>query len=112
MKEQYAAFPNEDAFLSILGDQVGKYFPQSFELKIDGDKLPEDRAGELVEKIQQLFAEYDCAEALQAKECVVPVENFKSLRLTEMDLAASLALESVGDKGLTQVSISTKNVRK
>jgi hypothetical protein len=28
-----------------------------------------------------------------------------------MDLDASLALETVGEKGLTQVSVSTKNVR-
>jgi hypothetical protein len=111
VKEQYTAFPNEDVFLPILGDQVEKYFRQAFELKIDGDKLPADRAGELVEKIQQLFAEYDCADALEAKECVVPVENFKALRLAEMELAQSLALENVGDKGLTQVSVSTKNVR-
>ena len=39
------------------------------------------------------------------------MENFKALRLAEMELAQSLALENVGDKGLTQVSVSTKNVR-
>ena len=110
-RNRSTAFPNEDVFLPILGDQVEKSFRQAFELKINGDKLPADRAGELVEKIQQLFAEYDCADALEAKECVVPVENFKSMRLAEMELAQSLALENVGDKGLTQVSVSTKNVR-
>ena len=39
-------------------------------------------------------------------------ENFKALRLAEMDLAQSLALETIGDKGLTEVSVSTKNVRR
>ena len=112
VKEAYAKFPSEDAFQHILGDQVEKFFRQSFELKIDGDKLPGDKASELIEKVQALFQEYDCADALEAKECIVPVENFKALRLAEMDLAQSLALESVGDKGLTQVAISTKNVRK
>jgi hypothetical protein len=112
VKEQYYSFPTEDPFIPILGDQVEKFFRQAFELKIDGDKLPADKAGELVEKIQALFTEYDCADALEAKECIVPVENFKALRLTEMDLAQSLALESVGEKGLTQVAVSTKNVRK
>jgi hypothetical protein len=112
VKEQYCAFPNEDPFIPILGDRVSKYFRQSFELKIDGDKLPADRASDLVEKIQQLFAEYDCADALEAKECVVPVDNFKALRFAELELAESLALENVGDKGLTQCSVSTKGVRK
>jgi hypothetical protein len=111
VKEQYYAFPSEDAFAPVLGDQVEKFFRQSFELKIDGDKLPADKAGELVQKIQSLFAEYDCSDALEAKECIVPVENFKSLRLTEMELSQSLALENVGDKGLTMVSVSTKGVR-
>lgn len=111
VREQYYAFPSEDAFTPVLGDQVEKYFRQSFELKIDGDKLPADKAGELVEKIQALFAEYDCLDALEAKECIVPVENFKALRFAEMELSHSLALENVGEKGLTMVSVSTKGVR-
>jgi hypothetical protein len=40
VKEQYAKFPNEEPFAAILGDQVAKYFRQSFDLQIDGDKLP------------------------------------------------------------------------
>lgn len=113
VKEQYTAFPNEDPFIPILGDAVSKYFRQSFELKIDGDKLPGGEQGDtFMERLQALFAEYDCSDALEAKDCVVPVENFKALRLAEMDLAQSLALENVGDKGLTQCSVSTKNVRK
>jgi len=40
------------------------------------------------------------------------VENFKAKRLAELDLAESLALETVGEKGLTYVSVSTKGVRK
>jgi hypothetical protein len=113
VKEQYYSFPSEEAFIPILGEElVAKYFRQAFELKIKGDKLPTDKAGELVEKVQALFAEYGCTDALEAKECVVPVENFKALRFAEMDLAQSLALENVGDKGLTECSVSTKNTRK
>lgn len=113
VKEQYNKFPDESAFLPVIGEaQVGKYFRQSFELKVDGDKLPSDRAGDLIDELQALFAKYGCADALESKECVVPVENFKALRLTEMDLAQSLALENVGDKGLTMCTVSTKNVRK
>jgi hypothetical protein len=111
VREQYYAFPSEDAFTPVLGDQVEKYFRQSFELKIDGDKLPADKAGELVEKTQSLFAQYDCSDALEAKECIVPVENFKALRFAEMELSQSVALENVGEKGLTMVSVSTKGVR-
>jgi hypothetical protein len=113
VKEQYCKFPDESPFIPILGEElVGKYFRQSFELKVDGDKLPADRAAEFMEELQALFAKYDCSDALESKECVMPVENFKALRLTEMDLAQSLALENVGDKGLTQCAVSTKGVRK
>ena len=113
VKEQYYSFPSEDPFIPILGDQVAKYFRQSFEMKIDGDKLPGAAKGdEFLEKLQALFAQYDCSDALVAKECIVPVENFKALRFAEMSLAESLALENVGDKGLTECSVSTKGVRK
>ena len=112
VKEQYYAFPSEDVFIPILGNKTQQFFRQCFELKIKGDKLPSDKAGELVEKIQQLFAEHDCSDALEAKENILPVENFKAKRLAELDLAQSLALETVGEKGLTYVSVSTKGVRK
>jgi hypothetical protein len=111
VREQYYAFPSEDAFTPVLGNQVEKYFRQSFELKIDGDKLPADKAPELIEKLQSLFAEYDCSDALEAKESVLPVENFKALRFSDMELSQSLELENIGDKGLTMVSVSTKGVR-
>jgi hypothetical protein len=112
VKEQYYSFPSEDPFIPILGDKTEQFFRQCFELKIKGDKLPADKAGELVEKVQQLFAEYDCSDALEAKENILPVENFKARRFSELDLAQSLALETVGEKGLTYVSVSTKGVRK
>src|SRR5258707_662324 len=104
VKEQYYSFPSEDPFIPIFGDdQVAKYFRQAFEMKIDGDKLPGLTKGdEFLEKLQGLFAEYDCSDALEAKECIVPVENFKALRFANMSLAESLALETVGDKGLTE----------
>jgi hypothetical protein len=109
VREQYYACPSEDT--PVLGDEVEKYFRQSFELKIDGDKLPVDKAPELIEKLQSLFVKYDCSDALEAKECVLPVENFKALRFSEMELSQSLGLENIGDKGLTMVSVSTKGVR-
>jgi hypothetical protein len=113
VKEQYYSFPNEDPFIPILGEEgVAKYFRQAFELKVKGDKLPADKAGELVEKVQALFAEYGCSDALEAKEAIVPVDNFKALRFGELELAQSLALENVGDKGLTECSVSTKGTRK
>jgi hypothetical protein len=112
VKEQYYTFATEESFVPILGDQVSKFFRQSFELKVNGDKLPgQSRGQEFLEKLQALFAEYDCSDALEARECVVPVDNFKALRFTEMDLEQSLALENVGDKGLTECSVSTKGVK-
>jgi len=113
VKEQYYAFPTEEPFIPVLGNErVSKYFRQSFALKIDGDKLPSDKAGDLVEELQALFARHNCSEALESTECIVPVENFKALRFAELTVEESLALENLGDKGLTQCSVSTKNVRK
>jgi hypothetical protein len=111
VKDKFYAFPSEDPIQAVLGDETSKYFRQSFELKIDGDKLPSDKAPDLIEKVQELFAQFGCADALEAKECILPVENFKALRFSEMSLEQSLALETIGDKGLTETMVSTKNVR-
>jgi hypothetical protein len=111
VKDQYYTFPSEDAFRPALGDAASQWFRQSFELKIDGDALPADKAAAIVEELQALMAKYDCTDALEAKECIRPVENFKARRFAEMDLEQSLALETAGEKGLTQTSVSTKNVR-
>ena len=90
-----------------------KYFRQAFELKIKGDKLPE-RQGRRSwsRRSRRCLPSMGARDALEAKECIVPVDNFKALRFAEMDLAQSLALENVGDKGLTECSVSTKGVRK
>jgi hypothetical protein len=124
VKEQYYAFPcDTEPFTAILGEElVGDYFRQAFELKVKGDRLPTESAGDpenpdktkadmLVERVKALFAEFGCSDALESKECIVPVENFKTLRLTNLSLEQSLALERVGDKGLTQCSVSTKGTR-
>ncbi len=62
----------------------------------------------MTDRLKTLFAEYGCEDALQQSECYVPVENFKALRLSELDLAKSLALENLAESGLMQVSVSTK----
>ena len=36
------------------------------------------------------------------------MDNFKALRFAQMPLEQSLALETVGDKGLTECAVSTK----
>lgn len=112
IQDRYYGFPTDEAFRPALGDLTDTLIRQSFELKIKGDKLPEDKAGELVERIQALFAEFGCSDALEAKELFVPVTDFKSRRFSELTPEQNLALENLGEKGLTYTTVSTKNVRR
>ena len=92
-QNRYTKLPDERAVLPVLGEQVGIYFKQSFELKIDGDKLPLDGAAELLAKLQALFAEHNAADALSVKECVKPVADFHARRHLSLTVEQNLALD-------------------
>jgi len=92
-QNRYKSLPDENSVLPVLGDNVGAYFRQSFELKIEGDKLPLDSADELLAKLQALFAEHNATDALSVKECVKPVPDFHAKRHLVLTVEQNLALD-------------------
>jgi hypothetical protein len=81
--------------LPILGEQTSKFFRQAFTLEIDGDKLPTESAQELLNQLQQLFAQYHAADALKVKEGIKPVPDFHTLRHSALSPEQNLALNQL-----------------
>jgi hypothetical protein len=64
---RYGRLESEAVLLPILGEQTARFFRQAFTLEIDGDKLPVENAQDLLNELQELFARYHAADALQVK---------------------------------------------
>ena len=94
-QNRYTQLPDESALLPILGGQCGTHFRQSFELKIKGDKLPSDKTQELLDRLQNLFAEFGATDALEVKEGVKPVDTFHADRHRLLTPEQNMALEQV-----------------
>jgi hypothetical protein len=92
---RYGRLDSESVLLPILGEQTAKFFRQAFTLEIDGDKLPAEHAQELLNQLQQLFAQYHAADALKVKEGIKPVPDFHSLRHTALTPEQNLALNQL-----------------
>jgi len=92
---RYGRLESEAASLPILGERTATFFRQSFALEIDGDKLPAENTQELLNELQQLFARYHAAEALQVKEGIKPVPDFHTVRHAALSPQQNLALNQV-----------------
>lgn len=92
-QNRYPMLPDEAAVAPILGERTGEFFRQSFELKIKGDKLPEDRTQELMDELQELFNKYNATDAIEVREGVKPTKEFHEARHLELSVEQNLQLE-------------------
>jgi hypothetical protein len=91
---QYSKITDESTIIEAIGaERTAQFFRQRFELKIDGDKIPAEHAGALIEAIQTLFAEYNASEALTANEIIKPTPDFHIARHTALSVDENLAVE-------------------
>ena len=94
-QNRYTMLPDESALVPILGGDLDNYFRQSFSLKINGDKLPEENTQQLMDELQALFAKYGATEAIEVKEGVKPVAGFHAARHIGLSVEQNLALDAV-----------------
>ena len=94
-QNRYSLLPDESALVPILGGDLDNYFRQSFSLKINGDKLPEENTQKLMDELQALFAKYGATEAIEVKEGVKPVAEFHAARHIGLSVEKNLALDAV-----------------
>jgi hypothetical protein len=92
---RYPLLKDESGLVPVLGEAVGEHFRQTFELSIKGDKLPSDKTQELMDRLQELFAEFGCVDALEVKEGLKPVDTFHASRHRLLTPEQNLTLEQV-----------------
>lgn len=92
-QNRYSLLPDESGLQAILGERTGEFFRQCFELKISGDKLPEDRTQELMDELQALFTRFNATDAIEVKEGVKPTKEFHAARHLELSVEENLALD-------------------
>lgn len=92
-QNRYSMLPDEAGIQPILGDLTEKFFRQSFELKIKGDKLPEDQTQELMDELQALFNKYNATDAIEVTEGVKPTKEFHEARHLDLSVEQNLQLE-------------------
>jgi hypothetical protein len=92
---RYSTLTDETPVIEAIGaERTAQFFRQAFELKIDGDKIPSDRAEDIIGAIQNLFAEYNCPEALTFKAVIKPTPDFHTARHTALSVEENMAVDA------------------
>ena len=95
-QNRYKLVPDEAPITELLGeDRTAQYFKQAFDLKISGDKIPADKADELIQAVIDLFREHDASQALTAISGIKPVKDFHTARHTALTDEENMALQLV-----------------
>jgi hypothetical protein len=76
-------------------EDTARYFRQSFELRINGDEIPEAEAETLIEEIQALFARHNATSALTAKAIIKPTKEFHTARHTAFAPDQNLEIDRI-----------------
>jgi hypothetical protein len=94
-QNRYKATNDDEAISRLLGDAAAQYFHQSFELRINGDEIPEAEAETLIGELQELFARHNASAALSAKAIIKPTKEFHTARHTAFAPEQNLAIDKV-----------------
>ena len=93
-QNRYKTLADEAPIVALIGETAAaRFFRQKFELKVDGDKLPADRAEEIIGDLQAVFATHGCTDALSAKANIAPTPDFHIGRHTALDTETNKALD-------------------
>jgi hypothetical protein len=94
LQNRYKTTNDDEAITKCIGDEAAaQYFRQSFELKVNGDAIPEEAADALISEVQELFAKHNASEALTAKAIIKPSKEFHTARHTAFDKDTNLELD-------------------
>jgi hypothetical protein len=95
-QNRYKAVTDEAALAAAIGDEAAaRYFRQKFELKIDGDKIPDTAADALITELQELFARHNASAALTAKATICPNAEFHAARHKEFNPEQNTELQKL-----------------
>jgi hypothetical protein len=94
-QNRYTKIEDERPLIPLLGADVEKYFKQAFTLKIKGETLPQDRAQDIVNEIQEVLARHNAMDALDVSEEIKPIATFHDQRHTLFTPEQNVALNEV-----------------
>jgi hypothetical protein len=93
---RYKTIADESGIIDAIGpERTAQFFRQSFELKVDGDKIPVAVAEQLIMELQELFASHNASDALSAKTVIKPTADFHTARHSTLTLEENLAVETI-----------------
>jgi hypothetical protein len=93
---RYKTITDEASLIDTIGeDRTARFFRQSFELKVDGDKIPESEAETLIEELSALFARFNAGDALTAKSVIKPTAEFHTARHTALSVDENRAVDLI-----------------
>lgn len=101
--------PDWDTLGGLLGDKLPDAIAETFEIKIDGSKIPPDSQQSLIEEVTALFVKYNAATAITAKIKVKPTAGFHTLRHQWLSPEQNLALDCIMP---CVMSVKTKGVKR
>jgi hypothetical protein len=95
MTSKYKKVTDEDALISLIGeDSATRYLKPSFTLEIDSSKIPRGEQQNVVNALLSILETYGCADALEAKENVTPIEEFHTVRHTAFTPELNMKIEN------------------
>lgn len=97
VKNAYSSAVTDDSQLrAALGDElVNRWFRTRTTLKLDFDKVPEDKAEAFAEAVIKAARDLDVLPAVQPKECIQPKPGFHEARTTLLNAEQNLAVDAV-----------------
>ena len=79
-QNRYTGSADPAAVTALIGDNAGRFFYQSFELKIDGDSIPAEKAPAIIAEISEVLTRHGCPAALTAAAKIKPTKEYHAAR--------------------------------
>lgn len=95
-QSRYRAVPDETPIVDAIGQNLtDRFFYQSVDVKIDGDKIPADKINDLFVDLAAVMAKHGAADALSHKAVIKPSPEFHTARHTELSVEQNLAVDGI-----------------
>lgn len=96
-KNAYTKQVNDEAALyEAIGQELtSKYFRQATVLKLELDKMPEDKQEEFATAVIELAQKMGVTAGVSASQCIQPVPGFHEARTTLLTVEQNVKLDSV-----------------
>jgi hypothetical protein len=95
LQNRYKQPLDEAPLLALLGAHAERFLKPTFELKIDGEKIPQPMQQAAVDAIANALAMLGCGDALTVKESINPSADFHAARHSIFDPATNMAIENL-----------------